>query len=84
MQQIVEMDTRSIFSLIQRETAQTIVLVISYLSQEKGSQVLAMFRPELREQIIERLATMGRPQRKQWKTWPRRCKSGWATTVPAP
>jgi flagellar motor switch protein FliG len=59
MQQIVEMDSRSIFSLIQREQLQTIVLVTSYLSQEKASQILAMFRPELREQIIERLATMG-------------------------
>jgi flagellar motor switch protein FliG len=58
MQQIVEMDTRYIFSLIQREQLQTIVLVTSYLSQEKASQVLAMFRPELRDQIVERLATM--------------------------
>jgi flagellar motor switch protein FliG len=58
MHQILEMDTRHIFSLIQREQLQTIVLVTSYLSQEKASQLMAMFRPELREQIIERLATM--------------------------
>lgn len=58
MQQIVDMDTRYIFSLIQREQLQTIVLVVSYLSQEKASALLAMFRPEMREQIVERLATM--------------------------
>lgn len=58
MEQISEMDSRSIFSLIQRERPQTIVLVISYLSQDKGSQLLGMFRPEMREQIVERLATM--------------------------
>jgi len=58
MQQIVEMDPRLIYSLLHHEQLQTIVLVMSYLSQEKASQVLAMFSPELREQIIERLATM--------------------------
>jgi flagellar motor switch protein FliG len=58
MQQIVEMDTRHIFSLIHHEQLQTIVLVTSYLSQEKASQLLGLFRPEIRGQIIERLATM--------------------------
>ncbi len=59
MQQIVEMDARHIFSLLRQEQLQTIVLVTSYLSQDKASQLLGMFRHELREQIIERLATMG-------------------------
>jgi flagellar motor switch protein FliG len=58
MQQIVEMDPRSIFSVLRQEQLQTIVLVTSYLSQDKASQLLALFRQELREQIIERLATM--------------------------
>ena len=58
MQQIVEMDIRHIFSLLHREQLQTIVLVTSYLSQEKASQLLALFSDELREKIIERLATM--------------------------
>ncbi len=58
MHQVLEMDTRHIFSLLHQEQLQTIVLVTSYLSQEKASQLLAMFRQELREQIIERLATM--------------------------
>jgi len=58
MQQIVEMETRHIFSLLQHEQLQTIVLVVSYLSQEKASQILGIFSQELREHIIERLATM--------------------------
>jgi flagellar motor switch protein FliG len=59
MQQFSEMDARSIFRMIQREQLQTIVLVTSYLNEEKASEVLHMFRPDLREQIVERLATMG-------------------------
>ena len=59
MQQFAEMDARAIFRMIQREQLQTIVLITSYLNEEKASQLLAMFRPDLREQIIERLATMG-------------------------
>ncbi len=58
MQQIVEMDTRHIFSLLRQEHLQIIALVTSYLRQEKAAQLLSMFRPELREQIIERLATL--------------------------
>jgi flagellar motor switch protein FliG len=58
MQQIVDMDVRHIFSLVRQEQLQTIVLVVSYLTQEKASQLLSMFRDQQREQIIERLATM--------------------------
>jgi len=58
MQQIVDMDVRHIFSLLRHEQLQIIVLVISYLSQDKASQLLSMFRDQQREQIIERLATM--------------------------
>jgi flagellar motor switch protein FliG len=58
MQQIVDLDTRHIFSLLRQEQLQTIVLVISYLNQEKASQILSMFRDPQREQIIERLANM--------------------------
>jgi flagellar motor switch protein FliG len=58
MQQIVEMDGRHIFNLIRHEQPQTIALVISYLSPEKASQLLSLIRPEVREQVIERLATL--------------------------
>lgn len=58
MQEIVDLEVRHIFSLLRQEQLQTIVLVVSYLNQDKASQLLTMFRPELRDQIIERLATM--------------------------
>ncbi len=58
MQQIIEMDARQVFNMIKGEQAQTIALVASYLSAEKASQVLSLLRPEMREQVIERLATL--------------------------
>lgn len=58
MQHIVDMEARHIFSLLRQEQLQTIVLVMSYLGQDKASQLLTMFRPEQRDQIVERLATM--------------------------
>jgi flagellar motor switch protein FliG len=33
--------------------------VVSYLSPEKSSQLLVLFRSELRDQVVERLATLG-------------------------
>jgi len=58
MQQIVEMDARHIFNLLRHEQLQTIALVVSYLSPEKASELMSLIRPELREQVIERLATL--------------------------
>ena len=58
MKQIAEMDARQIFNVLRYEQLQTIALVISYLPPAKASQLLALVRPELLEQIIERLATL--------------------------
>jgi len=58
MQKIADMEARQIFSLIRNEQFQTIVLVTSHLSQDKASQLLALFPPDLRGKIVERLATM--------------------------
>jgi len=58
MQQIVELEPRQIFNLIKLEQPQTIALILSYLAPEKAAQFLAMLRAELREQVIERLATL--------------------------
>jgi flagellar motor switch protein FliG len=58
MEQVIEMEARQIFNLVKYEQPQTVALVISYLSPEKGSHVLGLLRPEAREQVIERLATM--------------------------
>jgi flagellar motor switch protein FliG len=59
MQQIVEMGARQLFNLLKNEQPQTIALVVSYLSPEKSSQLLVLFRSELRDQVVERLATLG-------------------------
>jgi flagellar motor switch protein FliG len=58
MTQIVELDPRQIFNLLKLEQPQTISLVLSYLPPEKASQLLIMLRSDLRDLVIERLATL--------------------------
>jgi flagellar motor switch protein FliG len=58
MQSIADMDPRHIFNLIRDEQAQTIAFVVSYLAPERAAQVLGLLRPEQRDKIIERLATL--------------------------
>jgi flagellar motor switch protein FliG len=59
MRQIVEMDVRQLFNLLKEEQPQTVALVASYLTPEKTSQLLTSFSDAARDQIIERLATLG-------------------------
>lgn len=56
--QIQDMDARQIFNLLKSEQPQTVALILSYLKPDKASQTLQMLAPELREQVIERLATL--------------------------
>ncbi len=58
MQQIVEMEPRHIFNVLRHEQLQTIALVVSFMPSEKASELLSLIRPELRDQVIERLATL--------------------------
>jgi flagellar motor switch protein FliG len=58
MQGIADMDARHIFNLVRDERVQAITFIISYLSPEKAAQVLNLLRPEQRDQVIERLATL--------------------------
>jgi len=58
MQGIAEMDPRHIFNLLRDEKVQAITFIISHLSPEKAAQVLNLLRPEQRDQVIERLATL--------------------------
>jgi len=53
-----EMEPRHIFNLIRDEHLQTITLVASYLRPEKASEMLALLRAEMRDQVVERLATL--------------------------
>jgi flagellar motor switch protein FliG len=58
MQGIADMDPRHIFNLLRDEREQAITFIISHLSPEKAAQVLNMLRPEQRNMVIERLATL--------------------------
>ena len=58
MQPIVEMEPRQVFNLLKGEQPQTIALVISYLGPEKSAQLVNLLPLEMREQVIERLATL--------------------------
>jgi len=58
MQQIIEMDPRALYNILRHEQLQTMALVASYLPAAKASQLLDLVRPELREHLVERLATL--------------------------
>jgi flagellar motor switch protein FliG len=58
MEQIVEIDPRQLYNVLRHEQLQTIALVASYMSPDKASQLLSLLRPELRAQVVERLAGM--------------------------
>jgi len=58
MQQIIDMDARQLANLLKLEQPQTIALVASYLTPEKVSQLLMWLRDDLRDRVVERLATL--------------------------
>jgi flagellar motor switch protein FliG len=58
MQEIVEMEPRQIATIIKAEQPQTIALILSYLPPDKAGQVLTLTRNEIRDQVVERLATL--------------------------
>ena len=58
MQQIIDLDAISICNLLREEDAQTVALVVSYLSAAKGSEVLMSLPEKQREIVIEKLATL--------------------------
>jgi flagellar motor switch protein FliG len=58
MQQIIDLDSTSICNLLKEEDAQTIALVLSYLSATKGSEVLMGMPERQREIVVEKLATL--------------------------
>jgi flagellar motor switch protein FliG len=58
MQQIADLEPRQVFNLVKQEQPQTIALILSHLSAERSSQVLGLLRTEMREEVVERLATL--------------------------
>src|SRR5882672_1487807 len=55
---ISEMEGRQIYNLIKAEQPQTISFVLSYLDNDKSSEVFTLLSPELREEVVERLGTI--------------------------
>jgi flagellar motor switch protein FliG len=58
MRTIADMDPRHLHTLLREEQPQTIAFVLSHLPAERAARVLALVRPDLRDTIIERLATL--------------------------
>lgn len=52
------MDTRQIFNLIKNEQPQTVAFILSYLESKQVSQIVPLFSPQDREEIVERLGSM--------------------------
>jgi flagellar motor switch protein FliG len=59
IQQMAELESGQVFNLIKHEQPQMIALVLSQLSADKASRVLAQLRAEIREEVVERLAGLG-------------------------
>lgn len=51
-------DPQQLFNTIRREQPQTIALVASHLPPERASRLLSLCAPELRHQVVERLASL--------------------------
>ena len=58
MQQVAGIEPRQLFNLLRNEQLQTVALVASYMAPERASQLLSLLRPELQDEVIERLATL--------------------------
>lgn len=55
---LVEADSRELFNAVKSEHPQTIALMTSYLPPETASAFLNQCPPELRDKVVERLATL--------------------------
>lgn len=53
-----EFDPQHLFNLLKSENTQTIAFVLSYVDPSKCAETLALFRSDVREEVVERIATM--------------------------
>jgi flagellar motor switch protein FliG len=58
VRELSQMDSRQIFNIIKNEQPQTVAFILSYLAGRQVSQIIPLFSPEAREEIVERLGTM--------------------------
>ncbi|HYE32403.1 MAG TPA: flagellar motor switch protein FliG [Methylomirabilota bacterium] len=59
MRGLLDLEPRQLLNIVKSEQPQTIALLVSYLPPEKGSGLLTLLREGLREEVVERLATLG-------------------------
>jgi flagellar motor switch protein FliG len=58
VRELSQMDTRQIFNIIKNEQPQTVAFIMSYLDAKQVSQIIPLFSPQAREEIVERLGSM--------------------------
>jgi flagellar motor switch protein FliG len=58
MQEVVDMEARQIFNLIRGEQPQMVALVLSYVGTDKAAECLTYFHVDVRDRILERVATL--------------------------
>jgi flagellar motor switch protein FliG len=58
VRELSQMDTRQIYNIIKHEQPQTVAFIMSYLDAKQVSQIIPLFSPQAREEIVERLGTM--------------------------
>lgn len=58
LQNLLDLEARPLANLLKHESPQVIALVVSYLSPERASRVLAELPEAQREHVVERLATL--------------------------
>lgn len=58
MQGISDLEPRQIHNLLRHEQPQTVALVLSFIPSDKAASVFALVPPEVRERVLERLATL--------------------------
>lgn len=58
MRQLLELESTELLNLVKYEQPQTIALVLSHMPPDRASPVLGLMPEQLREQVVERLATL--------------------------
>ncbi|HCJ12454.1 MAG: flagellar motor switch protein FliG [Verrucomicrobia bacterium GWF2_51_19] len=60
IEEVSDMEPRQIFNLMRYEQAQTIAFLISYLNPQKAADVISMLPLDGREEVVERIGSMGK------------------------
>jgi flagellar motor switch protein FliG len=58
LKEIEEMEPRQIYNLVKHEQPQTIAFILSYLEAPKAAAIIALFVPQSRDEVLERLSTL--------------------------